>query len=102
MDIHRYKNIALLTAGLVASLALSPVVLRGDDHDRKEEGRKYHDKAHNDDHQWSEHEDQAYRMWAKEKHRKEGDFARLNDHDQQAYWGWRNSHSDSLLKIEIR
>ena len=99
MNIHRYRNIALVTAGLIVSFTLSPVVLRADDH--KEQGRTYHDKAHNDDHQWSSHEDQAYRMWAKEKHRKQGDFARLNDRDQQAYWGWRHSHSDALLKIEI-
>jgi hypothetical protein len=61
-----------------------------------------HDKQHNDDHAWSSHEDKAYRIWAKENHRKYRDFAKLNEGDQQAYWGWRHEHSDSLLKIDIR
>ncbi len=26
----------------------------------------------------------------------------LNENDQQAYWGWRHEHSDTLLKIDIR
>ena len=26
---------------------------------------------------------------------------KLNDNDQQAYWGWRHEHSDALLKINI-
>src|ERR1700681_2509413 len=44
-------------------------------------------KQHNDDHQWNSHEDQAYRAYAKENHRKYSNFAKLKDNDQQAYWG---------------
>ena len=95
----RFWNAALLCAALVVPIAIAPVALFADDH---ETNRKYHDKKHNDDHEWNNHEDQAYRMWGKENHRKYKDFSRLKDNDRQAYWGWRHDHSDSLLKIEIR
>ncbi len=35
-------------------------------------------------------------------HRKYTTFSRLNDNDQQAYWGWRHEHSDAQLNIVIR
>jgi len=66
----------LLGAALIAPLAMPPVVLHA--------------------------EDQAYRMWVKENHRKNTSFVKLKANDQQAYWGWRHDHSDALLKIEIR
>lgn len=95
----RFWNAALLCAALVVPIAIAPTALLADDH---HSGRKYHDNQHNDDHEWNNHEDQAYRMWGKENHRKYKDFSRLKDNDRQAYWGWRHDHSDSLLKIEIR
>lgn len=93
----RFCNTALLSAALIASFALA----NGQDHDRREDSRKYHDKKHNDDHEWNSHEDQAYRMWAKERHRKYSEFTRLKQRDQQDYWRWRHDHSNALLKIEI-
>ncbi len=83
----------------MAPLALAPLVLGADDN---RSARSYHDKKNNDDHQWNNHEDQAYRIYAKENHRKYRDFSRLKENDQQAYWGWRHEHSDALLKIDIR
>ena len=96
INLPRFCNAALLGAALIIPVALTPTSLRA-------EGPKtYHDKAHNDDHQWNNHEDQAYKMYAKENHRKASNFARLNENDQQAYWGWRHDHSDAVLKINIR
>jgi hypothetical protein len=94
----RFWNVSLLSAALLVPLAITPVGLLADDH---KDARKYHDKQHNDDHEWNNHEDQAYRMWAKENHRKYNDFSKLRESDQQSYWGWRHEHSDALLKIEI-
>jgi hypothetical protein len=94
----RFWNAALLCAALTVPIAIAPTALFADDH---ESSRKYHDKKHNDDHEWNNHEDQAYRMWGNENHRKYKDFSRLRANDQQAYWGWRHEHSDALLKIEI-
>jgi len=93
----RFLNAALLAAALTIPIALMPNALRA-------ENRKtvtYYDNQHNDDHQWNNHEDQAYRVYAKENHRKYSNFAKLKDNDQQAYWGWRHDHSDALLEIDI-
>ena len=87
----------LLSAALLGASLLTPV-LRAQDHPP---GRTYHDKQHNDDHQWNGQEDKAYGAWVKETHRKNTNFAKLKNNDQQAYWGWRHEHSDALLQIDI-
>lgn len=95
----RFLNAVLLGAALIAPIALTPTALRAEDHNT---ARTYHDKQHNDDHQWNSQEDQAYRIWAKENNRKyNNNFAKVKPDDQQAYWGWRHEHSDAVLKIVI-
>jgi len=95
----RFWNATLLSAALMAPIAMAPRALRADD---QKAARTYHDKQHNDDHEWNNHEDQAYRVYVKENHRKYRDFDKLKDNDRQAYWNWRHEHSDALLKIEIK
>jgi hypothetical protein len=92
---RRSLNSILLGAVLLAPIA--PTALRAED-----QPKKYHDNARNEDHEWNSHEDKAYRMWAKETHRKYRDFSKLKEEDRQAYWAWRRDHSDALLKIDIR
>ena len=94
---HRFLNAALLGAALIAPLAVAPIALNADD-----KPRTYHDAKHNDDHEWNSHEDKAYRMWAKENHRKYVPFTKLKDDDRENYWGWRHEHSDTVLKINVR
>ncbi len=97
---HRFLNTVLLGAALLTPMALAPMTLRAEDHVT---GKTYHDKQHNDDHEWNSHEDQAYKMYLKENHGKYNNkFAKLLDDDQQDYWGWRHEHSDAALKIVIR
>ena len=91
----RFLSSALLGVALIIPTVVAPVALRAEDH------KSYHDKKHNDDHDWNDHEDQAYRLYGKQTHHKYREFSTLNDNQQQAYWGWRHEHSDSLLKIEI-
>ncbi|MGA7238978.1 MAG: hypothetical protein WBY44_25065 [Bryobacteraceae bacterium] len=93
----RFWNVALLSAALIAPIAMIP--LRAQD---QRASRTYHDKQHNDDHAWSAQEDKAYRIYAKQSHRKTTDFSKLKEEDQQNYWNWRHEHSDTLLKIEIK
>jgi len=57
----RFWNIALLSATLMAPIAMAPTALRAQDH--REEARTYHDKQHNDDHAWNGQEDKAYRIY---------------------------------------
>jgi hypothetical protein len=99
ITLPRFCSAALLGAALMAPFAIAPLALGDDDH---KHGRNYHDKKNNDDHEWNNHEDRAYRMYAKENHHKYRDFSRLKEDDQQAYWGWRHEHSDAILKIDIR
>ena len=94
----RFWNTALLAAALMAPVAMAPRMLQAAD---QKAARTYHDKQHNDDHQWNAQEDQAYRAWGKENHRKYSQFSKLNENDQQGYWNWRHEHSDALLKIDI-
>ena len=95
---HSFRTGVLAGAILMTSVVVAPAALRADD----QRARTYHDKQHNDDHEWNSHEDQAYRMWGKENHRKYREFSRINENDRQAYWNWRHEHSDAVLKIEIR
>jgi hypothetical protein len=90
-----FFRFGILSVALVTPLALFPTVMRADD-------KSYHDAKHNDDHVWNDHEDKAYRIWAKDNHRKYRDFAKLKVEDQQSYWDWRHDHSDAQLKIDIR
>jgi hypothetical protein len=92
----RFLKTAVLSAALIVPTLVAPVALQAQDH------RSFHDKRHNDNHDWSDHEDQAYRLYLKQNHRKYHEFSTLKDNRQQAYWGWRHDHSDALLKIEIR
>jgi hypothetical protein len=92
----RFLNTVLLGTALTFSVAVIPTALRAEDHPAR-----YHDKDHNDDHEWNNHEDRAYRIWAKENHRKYQNFSKLKEDDQQAYWRWRHEHSDALLHIDI-
>ncbi len=90
-----FLTTALMGAALIVPVTLTPTQVKAAD-------QKYHDKAHNDDHEWNSHEDKAYRMWAKENHRKYVHFDKLKDEDRENYWNWRHDHSDAVLKINIR
>ena len=83
----RFLNSALLSAALV----IMPAVARAEN----KPPQSYHDKEHNDDHHWDTHEDQAYKMYAKENHRKAQNFQKLKEDDQQNYWKWRHEHGDN-------
>jgi hypothetical protein len=94
----RFWNTALLSAALMVPVAMATRLLRADD----KAAVTYHDKQHNDDHQWNGQEGKAYRIYAKQNHRKYSDFSKLKDDDQQNYWNWRHEHSDAVLKIEVK
>ena len=99
----RYFNFALAGTVLLTGMALAPQFAQAQDRqDHKDAGVSYHDKRNNDDHQWNAREDQAYRIYEKDNHRKEVEFDKLKARDQQNYWNWRHKHSDAELKIDIK
>jgi hypothetical protein len=95
--VPRFLSAALLGAALLASTAIAPAMLRAET-----ASVTYHDKAHNDDHEWNGQEQKAYGAYQKQYHHKDADFSTLNAKNQQAYWNWRHQHSDAVLKIEVK
>ncbi|MFZ1011332.1 MAG: hypothetical protein WAN65_31130 [Candidatus Sulfotelmatobacter sp.] len=93
----RFLNAALLGAALVVSTAIAPAMLLAES-----DSVTYHDKAHNDDHEWNGQEQKAYGAYQKQYHQKDNDFSKQSPKNQQAYWNWRHQHSDADLKIEIK
>ena len=85
----------ILSATLLAPVATTTVLMA-------QEHKVYHDKERNEDHEWNDREDKAYRMWVKEQHRKYRDFSKLNEEEQRKYWEWRREHSDAVLHIDIK
>jgi hypothetical protein len=85
---------SVLALALVGPVAMN-TALRAQEH-------RYHDAERNDDHEWNNHEDRAYRMWVKENHRKYVTFEKLKDDDRANYWRWRHDHDDAKLKIVVK
>ena len=80
----------------MAPIALTPIFsLRAEEH-------RYHDASHNDEHEWNEHENKAYRIWLKDNHRKYKSFGAIREEERQSYWRWRHDHDDARLKIVIK
>ena len=86
---------------LSAALAL-PVLASAQDRDHRdnngqnnEQSRRYEDRSHKDSHEWNTDEDQAYRRYLQEHHKKYHDFAKAKKSEQNDYWNWRHAHSDN-------
>jgi len=87
---HRFLLVALLRTVLMTPVATVPTALEAAD----DQPRRYHDKEHNDDHEWNEREDRAYQKWLEEKRHAKREFAKLKAKEQKEYWKWRHEHPD--------
>lgn len=91
---YRYFKVIVLSAALVV-----PVLVSAQDRDHpgqnNQQSRRYEDKAHKDSHEWNADEDQAYRRYLQEHHKKYRDFAKAKKNEQNDYWNWRHAHSDN-------
>ena len=68
---HRFL---ILSAFVLSSALVAPVVARADDHHDK----RYYDRNGKDYHTWNNNEDRAYRQYLGEQHRDYRDFNRTN------------------------
>ena len=80
-----YLKAFVLTAALVVPVAIGA---------QERQSLRYEDKAHNDSHEWNNNEDQAYRRYLQEHHKKYHNFAKAKQSEQGDYWNWRHSHPD--------
>ena len=80
----KFLHVLLFTATLAAPITF---VAQADD-----KVVVYQDRGHHDSHEWNNGEDQRYRTYLQEHHRKYRDFGKLSRKDQDAYWNWRHSH----------
>ena len=88
---YHYVKLALLSAALV----LPATGIAQDQENRRPEVKRYEDQAHHDSHEWNEREDQTYRRYLQERHKKYHDFAKAGRRQQQDYWNWRHNHPDT-------
>ncbi len=91
---HRYLSLFLLGAALLA-----PVAVRADNHNQT---KRYYDRDGRDYHEWNQNEQRAYNRYLEEQHRRARIELSNRRRDQQQYFKWRHSHSDALLRIEVR
>lgn len=89
--VFRFTNSVLLSAALIAPLA---VRAQDRDHDRDDRNQRVYDSSHRDYHNWNGDEDQAYRQWYGNTYngRQYRDYRKLNKKQQQAYWKWRHDN----------
>ena len=90
---YRYIRLTLLCSALVLPIAAWPQD-RDERRDNPQASARYEDRAHHDSHDWNDKEDQAYKHYVKENHKKSREFTKLKQRDQQNYWNWRHSHPD--------
>ena len=91
---HVYNNFKAIA--LSAALVI-PVLMSGQDRDRqdsRQQTRSYEDKAHRDKHEWNSSEDQRYRQYLQEHHKKYRDFSTMRKSEQNNYFNWAHSHQD--------
>lgn len=73
----RYVGALVLGVSLLA-----PVTIHAQDRDHQT-------------HQWTDNENQPWRQYLKERHKKDHDWAKASKREQRDYWKWRDAHPDA-------
>jgi len=90
------KHFLLAGALLVSAGLIAPVAMMADDH-RGE--KRYYDREHHDYHYWTGDEDRQYRAYLVERHQAYVPFVRVNGRHRQEYFRYRHEHG---FAVEIR
>lgn len=78
---------SLLAAGVfLGLLGVSACVARG--------SVRYYDPVYGRYHNWNRHESDRYRQWEMDTHRRDEDFSRRSQQEQDDYWRWRHQQGD--------
>lgn len=83
---------------LTAAVALPLIVVgqeRREEPNRTQstESSRYEDSAHKV-HEWNAREDESYRRYLQDHHKKYHDLAKASKKEQNDYWKWRQNHAD--------
>lgn len=97
MHSNRWICCLLLSFVLVASNA---VMARQDQDDKRQDesrhsdngNRRVYDPDHKDYHNWDGQEDQDWRQYLSEHHKKYRDYSHASKRDQSAYWNERHQN----------
>jgi hypothetical protein len=77
----------LYLIAMSAALVLPATTVVAQEH---HDNRKYEDRAHKDTHEWNNDEDQRYRRYLEEHHKKYHQFSKASKREQNDYWNWRH------------
>src|SRR5436309_9373465 len=99
---YRYLKVIALSACLVGPALVGAQDRDHQDRDHQDRDRqdrgqnnqqsvRYEDRAHKDFHEWNPDEDQAYRRYLQEHHRKYHEFSKAKKSEQSDYWKWRHA-----------
>ena len=90
----RLASSLLLTAALLAPVAMSAQDRDHDRDDRVVKNYRVYDSTRHQYHNWNRDEDDNYRRWYGQTYngRDYRDYRKLNKKQQQAYWKWRHDN----------
>jgi len=86
----RYLTVLFVGAALAGSVAARA----DDDHHSANRTQRYYDKVSRDYHEWNENENQVYRRYVTENHKRDREFTKTNRRERQDYFKWRHEHPD--------
>ena len=87
---HRYLTVLFVSAALAGSVAAKA----DDDHHAASRAQRYYDKDARDYHEWNQNENQVYRRYVTENHKRDREFAKTTRREKQDYYKWRHNHQD--------
>jgi hypothetical protein len=94
---HRFLSSLIVTAALLAP-GLGQAVAAAQERAAVKVGSvtlRVYDRSHKDYHVWDDREDQTYRRYLADQHRKYQRYQLLKRRQQANYWNYRHTHPDA-------
>ena len=91
---YSYLSSLVLSAALLIPATTMAKTRWQDDRDRHDDNQRVYDTEHKDYHNWNNDEDQQWRQYLKDQHKKYHDFSKADKTEQGAYWNWRHDQDD--------